>query len=46
MKHTHLYLWLVTLMFKTVKKDRQAEDQKVLEKIAPVFDQNFLNQKG
>ena len=46
MKHTHLYLWLVTLMFKTVKKERQGEDQKVLEKIAPVFDQNFLNQKG
>ena len=43
MKYTHLYLWLVTCMFKCVKKDKQTEDQKVLEKTSAVFDRDFLN---
>jgi hypothetical protein len=43
MKYSHLYLWLVTCMFKCVKKDKQAEDQKVLEKVSAIFDRDFLN---
>ena len=43
MKYSHLYLWMVTCMFKCAKKDKQAEDQKVLEKVMAVFDRDFLS---
>ena len=46
MKFSSLYLWLVTFLIKGAKPDKEAEDRKVAEKVAPVYGMEFLEAKG
>ena len=46
MKYSSLYLWLTTFLIKAAKPEKEAEDKKVAEKIAPVYGMEFLEAKA